>query len=285
MNLATLKELDAKTANGILAAAVLTSNPNPGTDLGLVKTYSKQAADLLADIRQQLNINDEDSSSDAHLLIQRWLSNAIKDQVLKGAFDAPLKRAGQTGRLPPSMYRVEEKPGFQKIFRPFGTTRANVEDAVRFPDDYQHLMTELADAESKDVISLFMKKVVSKGRDSFWLIVQTHRVGITQIVQSAWRIYTDVIDLANADRPIDVLKAFIKVFGIPMRIRGKEVLFLEAEEAPKREALAFQVRGDLETFGSVSFTSTTNPDIVQVGIAYSINIPNYRSYLKEHGVA
>jgi hypothetical protein len=93
----------------------------------------------------------------------------------------------------------------------------HVENAVRNPDDYQHLMTEVVPEEKKTANSLFMKRVDSREiRNRHWLLVHTHRVGLDQIVQSAWRIYPDAVDLTEAQEPLDVLRAFVISFGVPI---------------------------------------------------------------------
>jgi len=107
---------------------------------------------------------------------------------------------------------------------------------------------------------------------------------MVQIAQSAWRIYPDELDLRGAGQPLDVLKAFVNNFGLNVTVRGKEFLFLESELAPKKELLQFGIKG-IEAFGSVSTMDTNDPDLVQVGIAYSINIPKYRDALKARGVS
>ena len=48
-DLATLKKFDHKTAEGVLAAAALSTAPNPGVDENprFLNRYSKQAEDVL----------------------------------------------------------------------------------------------------------------------------------------------------------------------------------------------------------------------------------------------
>src|ERR1019366_3011887 len=92
---------------------------------------------------------------------------------------------------------------------------SHVDDAVKHPDDYQHIMDANASDEGKGKISIFLKKVTAAKRgNDHWLLVQTHRDGLKQIVQSAWRVFPDVVELSEAEKPIDVLKAFVDVFGI-----------------------------------------------------------------------
>jgi hypothetical protein len=73
-----------------------------------------------------------------------------------------------------------------RIFSGFGVKTEHVIDAINRPDAFQHLLTE-AQGE-RNLPSLFMKFVHSN-REPFWTLVQAHRVGRTQVVHAAWRLY------------------------------------------------------------------------------------------------
>lgn len=159
--------------------------------------------------------------------------------------------------------------------------------AIKSPDDYQHPLSAKAAIADKDVISLFIREApASRSGARHWLLVQTHRQGLTLVVQSAWHIFADSIDLENAKSPLDVLRAFAIKFGAHLYVEGHSGggLFVEGF-IKKRTAQInwkFQVRGDF--FASLAYTDTPNPDELQVGIGYCIELIPYRAYLRDHGL-
>src|SRR5262249_50084408 len=58
MNLDTLKSFDKKTAYGVLAAAALSTAPDPGVGqrAGVLRTYGREAEAVLAEIYNRLRI-------------------------------------------------------------------------------------------------------------------------------------------------------------------------------------------------------------------------------------
>ena len=75
-------------------------------------------------------------------------------------------------------YDVVQSQPFADLFYGLGVSSDHVEDAVKHPDDHQHLMTEGVPEDSK-TLSLFMKRVISRdSRNSHWLLVQTNRLGL-----------------------------------------------------------------------------------------------------------
>ena len=149
-------------------------------------------------------------------------------------------------------------------------------DAIKRPDDVQHLMTNVPLDREKNCPSLFMKEIASKG-STFWLLVQAHRFGRTQVAQSAWRLYPDDIDLSRASRPVDALQAFVEKFGLAFRIDGVERLFVEDIKIPPGGAHIEWPQGN------VFYTYSTVID--HLGLMYCIDFAPYVDYLKKHQVA
>jgi hypothetical protein len=175
MNLDTLQHLDKRTAEGILAVAALSTAPNSGVEetSDFFARYSKQADDLLSEIRSRLRISPADNSDSARATIDNFLSQTLQRLLLEPASaSSALGRAGQSGRLSPVLYEVIQSPEFRNIFYGLGVTSNHVVNAIKHPDDHQHLMTESIPEESK-TLSLFMKRVVARNtRNSHWLLVQ-----------------------------------------------------------------------------------------------------------------
>jgi hypothetical protein len=214
--------------------------------------------------------------------------------VSKEKVDAAVARLSQAGRLSPSSYTAIFQESFQTQFFPLGVTKRQVEEALHQPDDYQHLMTERSPKYEDNVFSLFMKwNGGRKGQDPNWLLVQSYRRGLEQIPQSAWRIYPTEIDLSQAAAPLDVLKAFVEKFGTMIELAGHKGKFIESASVSKELAamgfgLAFKFESEgpnINYFNSWSFRHTTDPTMIDVGIAYCINLNRYRSNLISHGVS
>ncbi len=287
MMLDVLEKRDQKSATGILAAAALASAPNVlGDEPAVAKEYKVEATELLTEIRRRLKIDESDKSPNATRSISEFLTKQLEQTILGGADTSKiLGRAGQSGRLPPAMYIVEQPKQFGDMFYNLGVRRNHVDDAVKHPDDYQHLMTDYG-SDKERVVSLFIKEVRSARKGgSHWLLVQCYRKGILQIAQSAWRIFPDSIDLTGAYEPLQVLKAFVAVFGLPVRVGGVEALFIESVLYPKSEKLTWAFQGaSADGFASLSYVTTQDPNVLEVGIGYSINLPKYRDYLAKHSV-
>jgi hypothetical protein len=286
MTLNTLRQFDRKTAEGILAAAALATAPNPGLE-EFFGNYSQQANDVLSEIRSRLRISPTDNSDSARASIDNFLSGALKGLILQSAnaTTSALKRVGQSGRLSPVLYQVIQSKHFTALFSRLGITSSHVEDAVKHPDDHQHLMTEGVPEESK-TLSLFMKFVASRTvRHNHWLLVQTNRIGLQQHAQAAWRVYPPDVDLSKASTPTDALKAFANAFGCPISVGTKKALFVDPQDFP------FDAQVKIDWTGAaadwfVTFSQTVEADtrLFKVGLAYCIDLSKYRAALKMHGV-
>jgi hypothetical protein len=287
MSLATLQRLDQRTAEGVLAAAALATSPDPGIDNPL-RQYSLQAAEVLGEIRHLLRIKSDDNSLRSKFAIDNFLAEALQKSILSpGTSTEALKRVAQLGRLAPALYTVVQPKGFADNFYALGVSANHVDDAVRRPDDYQHLMAEtLVGSPDEKTISLFMKGVMSRDqRKRHWLLVQTHRSGIDQVAQAAWRLYPSEIDLSQAATPLDALKAFVNVFGCPIKVGDKEGLFIESDAFPYgTEVKVRWSEAPPDHFFSTSMLRDPTKREFLVGTTYCINISKYRDTLRAHGV-
>jgi hypothetical protein len=290
MTLATLAKLDRRTAEGVLAAAALATSPDSGiaryeNPLG---QYSHQAADLLTEIRNHLRIKRDDNSPGSKYRIDAFLARALQESLVEpSANAAALHRVGQLGRLAPALYRVVQTNHFSTLFNGLGVSANHVEDAVKRPDDYQHLMSEfLIGTPDEKTISLFMKKVISRDqRNSHWLLVQTHRTGTDQVAQAAWKIYPDLVDLSKAATPLDVLRAFVDVFGCPLKIGDKDTLFVAAETFPyDTEVIISWHQAPPDHFYSVSVAKDADKKSFVLGTTYCVDLSKYRSALRARGI-
>src|SRR4051812_27030324 len=212
--LKTLERHDPETAAAILAAAALATSPNPGTSSAEERTllpFWDEVTDVLSEVRQRLDLRPEDQSRKARVALDNFLSQQLDEAVFSGqSADEVLARAGQAGRLPPSIYKIVQPRIFRERFNPLGIRKQAVEGAVHRPDDVQHLVNDRAVELARDTHSLFMKLVPATDKEeAYWLLVQTLREGFEQEVQAAWRVYPSDVNLENASDPLDVLKLFV----------------------------------------------------------------------------
>ena len=176
MPLEVLRTLDSETSNTILAAAALATTANPEIDdtYGLIQKYQDQVDAVLKEIRQKLRLRENDRSPKATASIDDFLVKALDESVLAGSkAEAALRRVAQAGRLSPAAYKVIQPAPFRTRFYPLSVTKTQVEEAVRRPDDYQHLITERATEGEEDIFSIFMRRSggVRSGHEPNWLLI------------------------------------------------------------------------------------------------------------------
>jgi hypothetical protein len=293
MPLNSLSKFDIPTANAVLAAAALSTAPNPGIGEEEFETvYRDHVGAVLSEIRQKLGLTEDDDSLGARISIDRFLSNVLDETLLPGdAAEIALARAGQSGLLSPGVYKVVQPDSFQRIFFLLAVTKSQVKEAIHEPDDYQHLMTENALVGEDDIFSISMKQSPTRRNiDPNWLLVQSFRRGLEQVAQSAWRIFPSDVDLRNAREPVDVLRAFAESFGINVVVGDKVGKFIDRamiDKSPFTDEMSFQIRTEAapggKMFSSWSHRKTTNPSIFHVGLAYCIDLTKYRASLIAHG--
>jgi hypothetical protein len=272
---ALLDKFDRATTTQILAAAALAAGHNvEGEEPQIVHRYGAEARELLSDIREELRISGEDPESQRS--ISDFITKAIRLFSEKDDLDRTLADAGQAGRLNPALYNVIITPSFTQVFRSLSVKSSNAIDAIKHPDDYQHILDKNANASNRGKISIFLKRInSSRPGNDHWLLVQTHREGLNQVAQSAWRIFPDVVDLAEAAKPLDLLKRFVDVFGVEINIAGVTGKYIESIPARKAERVEVTFPNMDASFVSFSHTDTDDPNIVQVGAAYCIDTGKY----------
>jgi hypothetical protein len=286
MMLDSLKQYDSDTANNILAAIALSSTTNPGVGEAAesIGAYEQERVAVLQELRSRLNVSPSDDPAEINRRVLALLSRQIHEISLEGKdADAVLARAGQAGRLTPSLYRVEFVPTFA-ICVGLGTKIAHVHDAILRSDEVQHL----EGAQGEPGFSLFLKFHVNAiSSDSFWLLVLAHRNGRTLIVQNAWRVYPSDVDLTDAKRPIDVLRAFANVFGLQVQVGIQAGKFILNEIIPLRVGQvirAYTIKGLRNKAYVGTMSGHDLPEAHRVIVAYAIDLLAYEKSLHHHKV-
>jgi hypothetical protein len=224
-------------------------------------------------------------SSEARLAT--LLAEQIRELALAGKDEeAILSRAGQAGRLLPDLYRISYNANFYDAFVGLGTRIAHVENAIRQPTKVQHFVTDPVSKVAP--FSLFLQfHAGTRPKDSFWLAVVAQRQGQTLIVHCAWRIYPSNVDLQDAQEPIDVLEAFVKIFGLAIvvgKTRGKFIINEEFPRIAGESLRTYSIRGTggVAYFGMLSMIDL--PDRHRVVMAFAIDTTCYLDCLISHGV-
>jgi len=267
----------------LLAAAALASEPKPNRearahDLGKLAV---EAEDLLGELRSVLRIGNDDA--DAKLRIDEFLSSALATELSRDVdLEKTLERASAGGRLLPDFYEPKLTKAFLDTFSALSIQRSHVIDAIRKPDDYQHLARE-EDVE-RDRASLFVKRVISNDPSrSHWLLVQSHRVKLAQVVQSAWRVFPSDTDLQDVSNPFGLLRAFAMSFGETVEARNVKSKFIEELDFPMNEELKVQWPSGLKYFVTANRTDNRALNVSRINFAFCINIELYIQSLHAHG--
>lgn len=288
--LETLQHMSPKQMISVLAAAAReTGSTLPEFEGGKPKSLDGPVRDLIQEIHTVLKIPAEDNSNKSRKAIDEFLVRAIRNVVLgKEQEDIVLQNVAKHGLLSPSAYKVEFDSDFNRLFKALGGYRNTVEEAVLRPDDFQHLMTDPPFVDESELFSLFVKKGTRPELGAHWLLVQTLRKGITQLVQCAWWVHAADVDVSRVEKPLDLLRAFVDKFGIPLRMGEKSGKYIEDAVLDKTpgEPASFEFEVNLKTdeyFWTASSRVKLEEDRFQVGIAYCIDLKMYRTALLARG--
>jgi hypothetical protein len=286
MSLASLSNLAPEKVYAVLSEAASMEMPKI-EDIG--PAYPKEVAAVFDEIRDNLKIRHNDISARAQSLIRDALSRIIVERVTSPeAIAKALERAGQAGRLPTHAYKVEFPLDFLDQFRLLGVDRAIIEAAVRNADHVEHLWTDSDTEEDQKTYSLFLKSGLyrKKTGSNHTLLVQTGRRATALVVQAAWWILPNELDLTEAATPLEILQEFVKRYGVTIEIAGERDRFILEKKLLKTPGqatfqyqLKFVMQPNFPWFASVSHRTRPEWSHAIVGIAYAINLSAYRMNL------
>lgn len=278
-----LREYDRETAGKILTVVALSRQPDPGiegaanSDLELNEEHRR----VLQEIYDKTRTRIDDPSPKAHAVVDEFIARLLSSYLVLDHAGA-IERAGNAGRLSPAMYDVVLPKSFIDRFSKLGVDRSAARDAIRNPDEYQHLSTDVV-GNSKN-FSLFLK-IRGTTNSRYWLMLVAQRDGAKMVALHGWRIYPEIADTSEAKEPLDLLRVFCEKFGFNVTVLGETKKFIYRTLIPDVEH--FQIRVDhnaggerLDTF---SIYANAMDQRTTVGLVYSIDIPKYQEYLKRHG--
>jgi hypothetical protein len=214
--LQALEKLDRSRAASVLSLAAREFLPRPGDDRTPNLADQNAAAELIKELsakarRPQTEVNT--------VAIQEALSREISSYLLSGVDSAEVRaRVGDKGALSPSLYKVSFSPEFENGAAFWGLSKNYVLNAIKNCDQVQHLVSRIEAAKAPAHASLFTQIPPVK-HDLYTILVKCQRVGDMLVVDEAYRVYHDEVDLRGATLPLDILKRFIEKFGEEVEIK------------------------------------------------------------------
>lgn len=279
-----IKGLPQGEAERRLASAIEFLLPKPGEEV----TTDETTSELLTQVRQRIHRGRKDVRVESNKVFE-FLFNELKDVVIDDE-SRVRARLGQRGELPLYLYRAQFQPSFRDAQK-LGIRRAHVEAALARPDAVQHVKPPLKDPRNFPSISLYAKYQNGNRFNAHALIVETERRGDTQLVETAWRVYPSEVDVSKAESPLDVLHAFIDTYGLEFRVgdgeKTKWVYYQTFTLPPgqeKTQVLKFENPGLVSHTGHAIVSIDKTSRLVEVALAYVVNLSKYSVDLKKHGV-
>ena len=274
MSLNALSPLDSVAADKALAATML-SLGGPGLEY-IPEQYAAISAALVEEVRQALDLRPDDNSAKAVLDIRGYLSREVDRRLFAGVDRKALRESlGTRGALSLGGYDIVESDQFK---------RAQVKESAKFAircvrtaDMTQHILSKFATSDDRQ-FSLFLKAVDGTRGGRHWVIIETLRQGTVLRLSALWRLFPQVVDIDLVSEPMDVLAAFVSVYGLPLTV-GTEVLpdnLLLDRFFPDTLGSGFQVSSPANRDTALNAIFMRTPTGTHVALAYCIDIQRYR---------
>ena len=297
-----VKDLKTEDKVRALSSATFSLAPDPSVEAEESKvTTSKELRDqILLELRQELNIREDDDSAKAKSRLFAAIADALNSYLMEGGKKESIRsRLGQRGELPLSKYEIVVPEMARDAFADLGVRRREITDAVLTPSFVEHLMKDKVEAGGYPAISLYAKHVPAPGgKGHYTLLVHSVRIAYTQQIAAVWRIISPG-DAAIECKPSDMLKEFVQKYGISFRFAYTDwrKLFLDEtfevihpEPAPPVDAVRtgsgvwMQLEGGLRNFlFSPSTMRVEHKTSFHIAIAYVIDAKRYVADLREFG--
>jgi hypothetical protein len=290
--LQTLEKLDRSRAASILSLAAREFLPRPADEKNPNPADRDAAAALIRELSTQVLSRRPQAAVDP-VALQEALSREISSYLLGEADSATVRaRVGDKGALSPSLYRVSFSPKFDNYTKFWGLSKNYVLRAIAHCDQVQHFVSKMEGPSSPSHSSLFTQNPPVK-QYPYTIIVRCQRLGDALIVDEAFRVYHDEIDMIGAASPLDILTRFIEKFG-----EDVEVVILNADgthaRPPERAKLFHQVIYNIPRGGFI-INSFPNGQVMRLGpspidgpselaLCFAIGYQKYADQLMRHGV-
>lgn len=293
--LATLKDTGLGERRGLLANAALAMHRDPALEQfrlpeeGHLKSLIEEGA-------YELNIDLFQLSDKNRMRLANMFSGELKKITLDNkSRRAARSRLDQKGFLSLEDYKIRGSDHLKDQVRRFGIRIEDVRETLRSPTSYQHLVPEESELESWEQFSLFVRYFGDpRATDFYWILAIAKRENNVIRAVSAWRIFKsdlqEKLDLV-LESPLDLLVAFTKVFGLPIRVGGgRPSTFILNRKIPlssiDENINLVSGHGDKDAMFTTSFLfrKNTDPPSMDVAIAFCIDDTKYLEALRKHGV-
>jgi len=309
--LESLKHHSPRERERILSRVVLSLMPDP--ELDPQSTISVENQLIHQRILEEIQPSGTANKLGLFQRLSREISIATFSQVRKDDVKA---RLGQKGLLRQDLYKIELSEGFKKGTTRFGISLTDAEEALRRPEAVEHLLPDHFDQSgNQPSFTLILKTPrVKRRNDAFTLLVLSKREGTVQTVLAAWRVYHSDINISAPLRPLGVLIAFADRYGFPITVGSKTANFILYEKISVKGALSEMIKGPSGIKMSLNqFTQqiqfsvdpgvslncqthlfvrvTKSPPIqidgtvLEVALAFIVDLERYAADLRRHGVA
>lgn len=285
--LQTLKNRDPRDVAAILAGLTLSLLPAEETEGSVVTPVNESLRNkVLSEVYQKLRLSPSEQSETHKAEVFSYLAKEMSRAALSTANIEEIKeRVGQRGDLRPNLYTIKIPPEARKLAAERSISVGEITEAVEHPDEVEHLLPERFGANGEAVSLYSQKWETTKSGELSTLLVLTRRKGYTQTVLDVIRIYDSDVNLSNANTPLDMLRAFVEVYGQLQQVGERREKFFLYETIPFYGDQAEVIKVPNEPEGELAitrffckFSATT----VEVAIAYTILERKYRSDLKKH---
>lgn len=287
----TLSGYEPSEALGVLSSLTFQLSPEPlfegETSKGKVDFTSES---VVAEIRGRVGLAPDDYSDEARDKILSFISDQISEIVL-GRTDekAVLNRLGDRGVLRPDLYEITFPASF-KQFSDRGIRREHIRQALNYPDDVEHVLPDDMPFKGEGSFSLYVKHHRSSDpNDNFSLLVVSSRKGYQQRVDDAFRVYPSDVNIGSAKYPVELLKALVEKYGLPLDVgnqKGKFFFLVIIDKVPEEETfiIGAPFPRDKNVPYEAKFTLRETENTIEVAMAYALDEGVYRNDLKKHGV-
>lgn len=296
-----LENISNDDVRRVLSAITLRLSPDPG--VGSEREKEEQSQDIpegdveraSREIRKHLGLAKDDTSEQARQKIFAFLADTLLSSTLEDREPIIRDRLADRGILPIRQFSVEFSEQFYDTSRKRGANEQQVSEAVRQPDLLERLFSDWERKHANAEHFLCVKRYGKlSGDNRYSLLVEGSRRKAKHVVSRAWRIYHREVPCEQIERPLDILRAFVDVYGLPIRVAGATwTKFLENEvlNTKRRIRHAKEVLQLLsidnpknDSYEAGGFFRQDELNVLHFAYFYAINTSQYNVDLRKHGI-
>jgi hypothetical protein len=290
--LQTLEKLDRSRVASVLSLAARKLLPRPGDDHTPNQADQAIAEDLIKELLAKGSASRRPQAEVDTVTAQESLSREISSYLLSGVDSAEVRaRVGDKGALSPSLYKVSFSPRFENGVKFWGLSKNHVLNAIANCDQVQHFISKVEAPNAPAHGSLFTQIPPVK-HSHYTTLVKCQRAGAMLVVDEAYRVYHDEVDLLGVTSPLDILKRFIEKFGEEVKIKvlnADQINTQPSERGKLFHEVVYNVpRGGflVGNFpnGEVLRIASSEDAPFEVALCFAVSYQKYVDQLMRHGV-